>query len=372
MSDIKGISSSYCIQTILMEDDYKPVIQRQRRLNPKVQDVVKNKIVKLLDSGLIYLISDSSWVSPIQVVPKKGGMTIVLNDNNELIPSHTVIRCYFLKMNDDNFPRHGGRLYGSIHGQLFEGIVLGHKISGTGIEVDRAKIDVIAKFPYPTNVKGLLMKDAKFDFSNDCKKAFNILKEKLTTAPIIISLDWNVPFELMCDASDFVVGAVLGQGIDGKFKLIYYARKTLNNAQEHYTTTKKELLVIMDKKGAKNLAADHLSRLENPDLGTFTEEEITDKFPNKHLMILKIKLNEDEPCIHYFPLEVDMVTSKSTKSRMYTFSPVMVANSRKHHCRVRPYTQEVLVLSTNLEIQTKHYSLVFRNRRGDEARIKNT
>ncbi|GJV56215.1 reverse transcriptase domain-containing protein [Tanacetum coccineum] len=73
-----------------MEDDFKPVIQPQRRLNPKVQDVVKNEIVKLLDSGLIYPISDSSWVSPIHVVPKKGGMTVVLNDNNELIPSRTV------------------------------------------------------------------------------------------------------------------------------------------------------------------------------------------------------------------------------------------------------------------------------------------
>ncbi|GJY98333.1 reverse transcriptase domain-containing protein, partial [Tanacetum coccineum] len=261
------------------------------------------------------------------------------------------------------------------HFMVKERIVLGHKISGVGIEVDRAKIDVIAKLPYPTNMKGvrsflghagfyrrfikdffmiskpmtqLLMKQAKFDFSDDCKKAFNILKEKLTTAPIIISPDWNVPFKLMCDASDFAVEAVLGQRINGKFKPIYYASKTLNNAQEHYTTTEKELLSVVlpfdkfcpylilsktvvytdhsalkylfskqdaklrlirwvlvlqgfdieikDKKGTKNLAADHLSRLENPTLGTFTEEEITDKFPDKHLMILKTKLNKDEPC----------------------------------------------------------------------------
>ncbi|GKA97216.1 reverse transcriptase domain-containing protein [Tanacetum coccineum] len=120
------------------------------------------------------------------------------------------------------------------HFMVKEGIVLGHKISRAGIEVDREKIDVIAKLPYPTNVKGvrsflghagfyrrfikdfsmisipmtrLLMKDAKFDFFEDCKKAFNILKENLTTAPIIISPNWNVPFELMCDASDFAVGA---------------------------------------------------------------------------------------------------------------------------------------------------------------------
>ncbi|GJU81949.1 hypothetical protein Tco_1284314, partial [Tanacetum coccineum] len=90
MPDIKGISPSYCTHKILMEDDFKPVIQPQRRLSPKVQDVVKNEIVKLLDSSLIYLISDSSWVSPIHVVLKKGGTTVVLNDNNELIPSGTV------------------------------------------------------------------------------------------------------------------------------------------------------------------------------------------------------------------------------------------------------------------------------------------
>ncbi|GJW83260.1 DNA-directed DNA polymerase [Tanacetum coccineum] len=82
MSDIKGISPSCYTHKILMEDDFKPVIQPQRCLTPKVQDVVKKEIVKLLDSGLIYPISNSSWVSPIHVVPKKGGMNVVLNDNN--------------------------------------------------------------------------------------------------------------------------------------------------------------------------------------------------------------------------------------------------------------------------------------------------
>ncbi|GJS46240.1 putative nucleotidyltransferase, ribonuclease H [Tanacetum coccineum] len=158
------------------------------------------------------------------------------------------------------------------HFMVKEGIVLGHKISEKGIKVDKAKIDVIDKLPYPTNVKGvrsflghagfyrrfikdfsmiskpmtqLLMKDAKFDFSDSCKNAFNELKEKLTSVPIIISPKWNIPFELMCDASDFVVGAVLGQRIDGKFKPIYYASKTLNDSQAHYTTTEKELLAVV-------------------------------------------------------------------------------------------------------------------------------
>nr|GFA79607.1 putative reverse transcriptase domain-containing protein [Tanacetum cinerariifolium] len=112
MSDIKRISPLYCIHKILMEDDYKLVIQPQRRLNSKVQDVVKNETVKLLDSGLIYPILDSSWVSPIHMVPKKGGMTVVLNDNNKLISSRTVtgwrVCIDYRKLNDatqkDHFP----------------------------------------------------------------------------------------------------------------------------------------------------------------------------------------------------------------------------------------------------------------------------
>ncbi|GJU62391.1 reverse transcriptase domain-containing protein [Tanacetum coccineum] len=153
-----------------------------------------------------------------------------------------------------------------------EGIVLGHKISSVGIEVDKAKVDVIAKLPYPTNIKGirsflghagfyrifikdfskiaclmtqLLIKDTKFVFSDDCIQAFNILKKKLTTTPVIIAPDWNLDFELMCDASDYAVGAVLGQRIDKKFRPIYYASKTMNDAQEHYTTTEKELLAVV-------------------------------------------------------------------------------------------------------------------------------
>ncbi|GJS38101.1 reverse transcriptase domain-containing protein [Tanacetum coccineum] len=203
-----------------------------------------------------------------------------------------------------------------------------------GIEVDRAKIDAIAKLPYPTNVKGvrsflghagfyrmfikdfsmiskpmtkLLMKDMKFDFSDDCKKAFNILKERLTTTPIIISPDWNVPFELMCDASDFAVGAVLGQRIDGKFKPIFYtdhsALKYLFSKQDTKPRLIRWVLLlqgfdikIKDKKWVENLAADHLSRLEHLDLGTFTEVEITDEFPDEHLMILKAELSDEEPC----------------------------------------------------------------------------
>ena len=118
-----------------------------------------------------------------------------------------------------------------------EEIVLGHKISKKGIEVDRAKVEVIAKLPPPVNVKGirsflshagfyrrfikdfskitqplctLLEKDTPFAFDDSCLHAFEVLKEKLTTAPVIVAPDWSLPFELMCDASDIAVGAVLG------------------------------------------------------------------------------------------------------------------------------------------------------------------
>ncbi|WJX18782.1 hypothetical protein P8452_08546 [Trifolium repens] len=90
LSDLKGISPSYCMHNIMMEDDYKPVAQPQRRLNPTMKEVVRKEVVKLLEAGMIYPISDSAWVSPVQVVPKKGGMTVITNDKNELIPSRTV------------------------------------------------------------------------------------------------------------------------------------------------------------------------------------------------------------------------------------------------------------------------------------------
>ena len=86
LDDLKGISPALCQHTINLEPDAKPVVDHQRRLNPKMKDVVRNEILKLLAVGIIFPIADSKWVSPIHCVPKKGGMTVVPNDNNELIP----------------------------------------------------------------------------------------------------------------------------------------------------------------------------------------------------------------------------------------------------------------------------------------------
>ncbi|GJV46918.1 reverse transcriptase domain-containing protein [Tanacetum coccineum] len=244
------------------------------------------------------------------------------------------------------------------HFMCREGIVLGHKILKSGIEVDRAKVDVIAKLPRPTTVKGvrsflghagfyrrfiqdfskiarpmthLLEKETPFVFSKDCINAFETLKRKLTEAPILVVLDWNLPFELMCNASDFAIGAVLGQRKTKHFQLIHYASKTMTEAQIYYTTTEKEMLAVMyafekfrpylvlsksmvytdhsalkylmnkqdakprllrwvlllqefnitirDKKGSENLAADHLSRLKNPHKDVLENKDINENFP---------------------------------------------------------------------------------------------
>nr|GFA16757.1 hypothetical protein [Tanacetum cinerariifolium] len=151
-------------------EDYKPAVQSQRRVNPKIHKVIKKEVIKLLDAGMIYLISDSPWVSPIHCVPEKGGITVVENENNELIPTRS-------------FLGHAG-FY-----QRF--------------------IQDFSKIARP--MTHLLEKETPFVFFKDCIDAFETLKKKLTEAPILVVPDWNLPFELMCDASDFANGAVLRQ-----------------------------------------------------------------------------------------------------------------------------------------------------------------
>ncbi|GJU13801.1 reverse transcriptase domain-containing protein [Tanacetum coccineum] len=112
ISDIKGINPQFCTHKILMEENAKPVVQHQRRVNPKIHEVIKQEVIKLLDAGLIYPISDSPWVSPVHCVPKKGGITVVKNEDNELIPTRLVtgwrVCIDYRKLNDatrkDHFP----------------------------------------------------------------------------------------------------------------------------------------------------------------------------------------------------------------------------------------------------------------------------
>nr|GEY29221.1 reverse transcriptase domain-containing protein [Tanacetum cinerariifolium] len=359
---IKGINPEFCTHKILMEDDFEPAVQHQRRVNPKIYDVIK----------------------------KEGGFTVVENEENELIPTRLVtgwrVCIDYRKLNEatrkDNFPlpfmdqlleRLAGNdyycfldgflgyfqipidpidqekttfmcpygmfayrripfglcnasgtfqrcmmaifhdmikktmevfmddfsifenLFGTClshlekmlkrcedttlclnweksHFMIKEGIILGHKISKNGIEVDKAKVDVIAKLPHPATVKGirsflgpagfyrrfiqdflkiarpmtrLLEKDTSFFFSKESVEAFQTLKRKLAEAPILISPDWDLPFELMCDASDFAIGVVLGKHQEKHFRPIHYASKTIIKAESNYTTTEKEMLAVV-------------------------------------------------------------------------------------------------------------------------------
>ncbi|RVW58215.1 Retrovirus-related Pol polyprotein from transposon 17.6 [Vitis vinifera] len=268
-----------------------------------MQDVVPAKVLKLLQACIIYPISDSPWVSPTQVVPKKSGITVVQNEKGEEVATRLTsgwrVCIDYRKLNvvtrKDHFPLpfidqvlekslshplycfldgysgyfqieidvedqekttftcpFGTYAYRRMPFGLFnleavlnrciekdlvlnwekchfmvqQGIALFHIISEKGIEVDKAKVELIVKLPSPTTVKG----HAKFVWDERCQKSFEQLKQFLTTAPIVRAPNWQLPFEVICDASDFAIGAVLGQ---------------------------REKESPIDKKGVENVVADH-------------------------------------------------------------------------------------------------------------------
>nr|GEV49678.1 reverse transcriptase domain-containing protein [Tanacetum cinerariifolium] len=159
LSDIKGIDPEFCTHKFLMEEDFEPWFNIREGSIPKFMMSSKNEVLKLLDAGLIYPISDSPWIA--------------------------------------------------------------------------------------RSMAHLLEKDTPFIFSKECVEAFQTLKRKLTEAPILIAPDWDFPFELMCNASDFAIGAVMGQCQEKHFRPIHYASKTISEAESNYTTTEKEMLVVV-------------------------------------------------------------------------------------------------------------------------------
>ncbi|CAN6721162.1 unnamed protein product [Malus baccata var. baccata] len=478
LADIKGISPTTCMHRILLDEGSKTSREAQCRLNPPMMEVMQKEIIKLLDCGVIYPISDSRWVSPVQCVPKKCEVTVVTNAENELNPTRIQTgwrvcidyRKLYVTTRKDHFPlpfidqmleRLAGYVFycfldgysgynqivitpedqekttftcpfgtfayhcmpfglcnapvtfqrcmmsifsyyvekiievcmddfsvfgdGYLHNlslilkrcvetnlvlnwekchfMVKQGIVLRHIISEKGIEVDKSKIDLVRHLPSPTSVREvrsflghasfyrrfikdfskvsqplccLLKKDVAFDFNKECTTSFKQLKELLTTAPIIVPPDWSLPFKLMCDASDYALGAVLGQMKDKRPHVIYYASQTLNDAQLNYFTTEKEFLAIVfaldqfrsyligtkvivftdhaalkyllskkeakprlirwilllqefdieirGKKGSENMVVDHLSRMMH------NEESlpIAEMFPDEQLMSIKV------------------------------------------------------------------------------------
>nr|GEV96892.1 reverse transcriptase domain-containing protein [Tanacetum cinerariifolium] len=268
LSDIKGIDPGFCTHKILMEEDFEPAVQHQRRVNPKIHDVIKQEIKRKPHS-----------------------------------PAHTerllTAACLL------GYAMHQARFR--------EGIVLGHKISKEGIEVDKAKVDFITKLPHPTTVKGIRSFLGHAGFYQ----------------------------------SDFTVGEVLGQRQEKHFRPIHYASKNMTEAESNYTTTEKEMLavvyafekfrsyLIMNKgivytdhsalkylfakkdskvrllrlvlllqeftfkviniKGAENLAADHLFRLENPHQNVLDPKEINKSFPLETLNLFSTRGNSSTP-----------------------------------------------------------------------------
>ncbi|KAM2922713.1 hypothetical protein COP2_039036 [Malus domestica] len=515
LTDIKGISHTTCMHHIFLEEGAKPTREAQRCLNPPMMEVVKKEIIKLLDCGVIYPISDSHWVSPIQCVPKKSGVTVVENAENELVPMRiqtgwrvcidyrkinattrkdhfplpfldqmlerlaghsfycfldgysgynqiviapddqekTTFTCHFgtfayrrmpfglcnapatfqrcmviifseyveriieIFMDDlivfgDSFDNCLDNLtlilkrcvetnlvlnWEKCHFMVKQGIVLGHIISEKGIEVDKSKVDLVRYLPSPTSVREvrsflghagfyrrfikdfskiaqplccLLQKDVSFEFNEACEKAFKHLKDLLTMAPIITPPDWSIPFELMCDASDYALGAVLGQRKNKQPHVIYYASRTLNDAQLNYSTTEKELLAVVfaldkfrsyligtkvivftdhaalkylftkkeaksrlmrwmlllqefdieirDKKGCENVVADHLSRLVHKEESL----PISETFPDEQLLSIEVST----------PWYADLVNFLVSKQVPNTLSKVQ-RDKLKHDAR---------------------------------------
>ncbi|GJV54477.1 reverse transcriptase domain-containing protein [Tanacetum coccineum] len=433
ITNIKGIDPRFCTHKILMEDDYKPTVQSQRRVNPKIHEfsalcsqerwntVVANEENELISTRLV-----TGWrvcidYRKLNDATRKDHFPLMFMDQmierlagNEVycfldgfsgyfqIPIDpqdqekttftcpyrtfayrrmpfglcnapcTFQRCMMAIFHDmiektmevfmDDFSVFGDSFdsclsnlekmlkwcedtnlvlnWEKCHFMCKEGIVLGHKISKSRIEVDRAKVDVIAKLPHPTTVKGvrsflghagfyrrfiqdfskiarpmthLLEKETPFVFSKDYIDAFQTLKKikkKLTEAPILVVPDWDLPFKLMCDASDFAIGAVLGQRKMKHFQPIHYAIKTMTEAQIHYTTMEKEMLAVVyafekfrpylvlsksivytDHSALKYLmnkqdAKPRLLRLENPHKDVLENKDINEHFPLETLGVI--------------------------------------------------------------------------------------
>nr|GEZ06806.1 reverse transcriptase domain-containing protein [Tanacetum cinerariifolium] len=297
LSDNKGINLEFCTHKILMEEDFEPTVQHQRRVNPKIHDVIKQEMIERLVGNQYYCFLDGfSGYFKIPIDPKDQEKTTFTcpyrTFSYRRMPfglcnaPGTFQRCMMAIFQDmiektmkvfmDEFFVFGNSFQSCLshlermlkrcedtnlclnweksHFMVKEGIVLDHKISKQGIEVDKAKIDVISKLPLSKTVKGirsflgnagfycrfikdfskiarpttrLLEKDSPFIFSQECVDAFQTLKRKLTEAHVLIAPNWDMPFELMCDANDFAIGAVLGQRQDKHYRPIHDASKTM-------------------------------------------------------------------------------------------------------------------------------------------------
>nr|GEV29628.1 reverse transcriptase domain-containing protein [Tanacetum cinerariifolium] len=305
VSDIKGINPEFYTHKILMEDDFKPAVQHQRRVNPKIHDVIKQEVLKLLDAGLIYPISDSPWrlsgnehyyfldgfsgYFQIPIDPKDQEKTTFTCPYGTFAyrctpfglcnAPGTFQRCMMAIFHEmiektievfmDDFSVFGNSFQTCLshlekmlkrcedtnlclnweksHFMVKEGIVLGYKISKNRIEVDKAKVDVIAKLPYPTTVKGRI----ELNHNRKGNVSRGVCLRKIPVLP-----------------HHEQKHCVYGSFRPSKARLLRWVLLL-----QEFTYK------VINTKGAKNLAADHLSRLENPHQNVLDPKEINESFP---------------------------------------------------------------------------------------------
>nr|GEX04328.1 reverse transcriptase domain-containing protein [Tanacetum cinerariifolium] len=377
----EGINPELCTHKILMEEDYKPAVQHQRRVNPKIHDVIKKEVEKLFDAGLIYPISDSPWVSPVHCVPIKGSFTIVENEENELIPTRLVTEwrvCIdYQKLNEATRKYHfplpfmdqmlerlaGNEYYCFLDGfsgyfqipidprlqekttcmlaifhdmveKTMEVFMDDFSIFGNSFENCLPRLDKMLQRCEDTNLS------LNWEKSHFMVKEGIVLEYKISKKGLRLTEPKSMSF-------DFAIGAVLGKRNEKHFKPIHYASKTMNDAESNYTTTEKEMLAVvyafekfrsylimnksmvhtdysalkylftkkdakaillrwvlliqefnfkvLDTKGAENLAADHLSRLENPYENVLDPKEINETFPLETLNMVTFRGDSSTP-----------------------------------------------------------------------------
>ncbi|GJR84557.1 reverse transcriptase domain-containing protein [Tanacetum coccineum] len=334
ISDIKGIDPSFCNHKILMEDDFKPAVQHQRRVNPKIHEVIKKEVIKLLDAGLIYPISDSPWVSLVHCVPKNCGMTVVENEDNELIPTRLVtgwrICIDYRKLNDATRKDHFSlpfmdqmleRLAGNEYYCFLDGFSGNFQIPIDPKDQDKTTFTC----PYGTfayrcipfglcNASGTFQRCMMAIFHDMIEETMEVFMDDFSVfedsfSSCLSHLDKmlkrceDINLVLNSEKCHFMVkeGIFLGHKISKSGIEVDKAKVDVIAKLPHPTSVKGILLlqefdvIICDKKGAENLAADHLSRLENPHQGNLKKNEINETFPLETFGMISFRGDSSTP-----------------------------------------------------------------------------